>query len=357
MTIPQALYDKWSNNILARMRNPVLEIIAVEITRKCNLNCIFCGSPKETICERELTREELVSMFKKIKDFADLDKVKFVCFTGGEPLLRKDLLPILRDLQSLGYKNFAIQTNGLILADNKDLIGKLIQNGVGGIGTNIDGIPSTHNKLRACANAYEKAIKAIHNLLEYKGQISTTITTTVSKMNINELEEVKKLVLKLQPDIWRINPVISIGRTKHSNNLVLSTSEYKKLHEFILVNRVSTKEINIERACGEWLGMELEGFLRPYVWHCVSGINTMTILCDGNITGCSNIDRKYIQGNGLREDIKEIWQNRFEIFRNADLRKTGECADCSQWPYCHGGCFHNRDENFNLDFCGFKNLN
>ncbi len=90
----------------------------------------------------------MLAVLEQIARDFDYYKNIVIGMTGGEPLLRSDIIEVLRGAQELGFKNFGIQTNGAILAKNPDLIPELVDAGVRAIGTDIDGIESTHDKFR-----------------------------------------------------------------------------------------------------------------------------------------------------------------------------------------------------------------
>jgi cyclic pyranopterin phosphate synthase len=92
--------------------------LRISITNRCNLNCLYCK--KEGIPESsyEMTKEEILELINQARKF----RVKKVKFTGGEPLIRKDLAEIIENIPKGIVKS--ISTNGLLL--NEDLIKKLI---------------------------------------------------------------------------------------------------------------------------------------------------------------------------------------------------------------------------------------
>ena len=116
-------------------------------------------------------------------------------------------------------------------------------------------------------------------------------------------------------------------------------------------------QTQVELACGGWLGIELEGSVRPYIWHCVAGINLLGILYDGSIAACSNIPREFIEGNIREDDILDVWKTRFNRFRNFEWKQVGACIDCDQWNFCQGGPMHKRLLDGTMLNCIYKMLN
>ena len=127
---------------------------------------------------------------------------------------------------------------------------------------------------------------------------------------------------------------------------MLTDEDTEKLLDFVIQNR--TNGFPVELGCSQWYGKELEGLIRPYIWHCIAGITVMSILADGSIAACNNIPRHYIQGNIRTDNIRDVWENRYQPFREFDWKKNGVCSDCPDWYLCHGGDMHLRDENGNM---------
>jgi radical SAM protein with 4Fe4S-binding SPASM domain len=353
-------FDAWIRRVDERIKQHPLEMIYWEATRNCDIKCVHCGSPLETWeKDSELSSEEVLNAFAEIYDTFDLSQFKFISITGGEPFVRKDLFEILKGLKKIGYSVITIQTNGNYLARHPEDIGLLLELNIKGLGTNLDGLESTHDSFRNMKGSYANVVKMSTTLNNnYRDKIHSTISTVVSRKNINELENLSKIVREINPHRWRLMPFDPIGRGSIAENYLLNSSDYKVLFDFIAKERLEYIDrqdlTQIEFGCGGWLGLELEGRIRPYIWHCVAGINTLGLLYDGGIAGCSNIPRAFIEGNLRADKILDVWNNRYRRFREFDWKKMGDCIDCSQWDYCHGGPMHKRVETGEMLNCLFK---
>lgn len=353
-------FNRWALKVNERIKRHPLEMIYWESTRNCDIRCVHCGSPQETWDkDTELSTEEVIKAFKEICDTFDLSEFKFVSITGGEPFVRKDLFEILKGLKEIGYSVITIQTNGNYLAKHSAAIDLLIELNVKGLGTNLDGLKDTHDSFRNLKGSYDNAVKMSSILASaYRDKIHSTISTVVSKKNINELEELSISIRKINPHRWRLMPFDPIGRGSIAREYLLNASDYRVLFDFIAKERleyIDQKVVTqIEFACGGWLGFELEGRVRPYIWHCVAGINTLGLLYDGGIAGCSNIPRAFVEGNVRADKILDVWNNRYERFRNFEWKKNGDCVDCDQWNYCNGGPMHKRLPDGSMLNCIYK---
>lgn len=91
-----------------------------------------------------------------------------------------------------------------------------------------------------------------------------------------------------------------------------------------------------------------EGYLGPWdrrvrdnPHFCHAGINIASVLIDGRISACPNIDRdRFSQGNIYTDSLWEVWQQRFRPFRDRRWTRSGPCAQCRVWRDCLGGGLH-----------------
>ncbi len=342
-------FDVWKGNINRLMKENPLQLISWEATRRCNLNCVHCGSPCETVnLGKELNTQEVIDAFIQIaKDF-DLSKFHHINITGGEPFVRADLLGILKEISKIKeFRNIAIQTNGIHIADNPQVLDEIKKYGVTGIGVSIDGLEKMHDSFRRKEGAWKKAIKAAKLAVE-KGLV-VTISVTAHSKNLEDIPKLYEYVKKFHPRYFRVMTIDPIGRAKLNKEYLLSPEQIrhiikflKKEHEKNFINYSDPKTTIMELGCGGWLSTELEGRVRPYIFHCIAGINNLGILYDGKLASCSNIPRDFIEGDLREERIKDVWKKKYQRFRNKEWLKEGDCKECPEWDYCHGGPMHKR---------------
>lgn len=345
-------FSIWKKNIDIIIRQHPLQIISWEATRRCNLRCVHCGSPAEkVVLKEELTTDEVLSVFEQIATTFDMSQFRHINITGGEPFVRKDLIEILRRLSKYPfYRNTDIQTNGIFIADNPSVLEDLMECGVTGIGVSIDGLKDSHDSFRNVQGGFEKAATAAKLAVE-KGLV-VTVSVVVHSNNISELEDLYQYVKKnIKPRVFRLMFLDPIGRTAVDSELLLTKEQklqvihfLKEKYELDCEHYSDRNVMMVELGCGGWFGKELEGTFRPFVFHCIAGINNLGILYDGKIASCSNISRDFIEGDVRTDSIKEVWDNGFTRFRNREWRRVGKCATCKDWDFCHGGPMH-LDEN------------
>jgi len=108
---------------------------------------------------------------------------------------------------------------------------------------------------------------------------------------------------------------------------------------FIVKCRKS-KEIDVKFSCEGYVG-KYESLVRDSYFFCRAGINIGSILIDGSISACPNIDRAFSQGNIYTDNFYETWKNKFQLFRNREWTKIGQCESCGKYKDCQGNGFHN----------------
>lgn len=342
------LFERWRARIETLMREHPLQIISWEATRRCNLRCKHCGTPMEEVNNAdELTTDEVIGAFDEIARDFDMSRFRHINITGGEPFVRSDLLEVLRNVSRQPFfRNIDIQTNGVVISDNPGILDDLKTAGVTGLGVSIDGFEATHDSLRGLPGTWLKAVNAARLAVE-AGYVVTVSFVAHSK-NIHELASFHRFVTdEIRPRVFRVMFIDPQGRALENSEYLFSPDQIldvlgflKSEYERSCSSYADPSATMVELGCGGWLGKELEGRVRPFIFHCIAGLNNLGILYDGKLGSCSNISREFIQGDLRKESIKDVWENRYLPFRKPEWRKTGPCANCSEWDYCHGGPMH-----------------
>ena len=334
-------------------RKPGLTNLFWEATLRCNANCKHCGSRagENVNINAELTTQEIENTLKSISEKYDARKIQ-INVTGGEPLLRKDLFEVMKYAKQLGFY-WSITTNGILITD--EIIKSFKETEISTMSISIDVLESTHNKFRGL-NCYSKIIE---NIKKSDLNVILQITTVTNKSNINELEKIYEVVKELNIDSWRILNIDPIGRAKDNKNLELDSEDYKYLINFIKEKRKKSK-FEVTYGCAHFLGIKYEKEVRTNMYMCYTGLTVGSILYNGDIFVCPNVERRpeLIQGNVRKDNFVEIWENKFEFFRNLEKFKCGKCDKCEDWKYCLGGAFHTWDfENEEQQICLKEILN
>jgi len=300
-----------------------------EFTLACNLRCSHCGSSAGEARLNELRTQEC---FKLCEELAELG-CDNVCLMGGEPFLKKDWFSVAQCIKNLGM-NLSFVSNGTILDKYIDKLSELKPKVVG---VSLDGMESTHDKIRG-KDVFKKAINSI-NLLKDKG-IETTIITTVSRINFNDLPKIKKIISKKGAN-WQIQIAMPFGN--FSRKYMLSKEEFYAVALFITSERAKASFDDFPAVGAHCFGYHSK-FLPIFSnWTgCTAGISSIGITSDGGIVGCLAMGNdKFIEGNVREKSLKEIWQNpnNFAYNRKFDKENLGpNCKDCKYGSSCKGGC-------------------
>lgn len=321
------------------MKAPQLRSLFLELTLRCNENCIHCGSHCNEVKSEEMPVEVYYSFLDKIKrDFGT--KGLMLCITGGEPLLRKEFFDIMGYAHRLGFR-WGMTSNGILIDD--EVAKKLSDCGMGTISISIDGLRDTHDEFRRTKGGYDLAMRGVQALIKQGTFRNVQITTVVHKKNIDQLDELYDIMCGIDIDSWRVINLEPIGRAKQHHELLLEPQDYRRMFDFIR----SKRQIGmpVEYGCTHYLGLDYEREVRDWYFLCNAGVYTASVMANGDIGACLDIERRAetIEGNILRDDFTEVWKNGFKYFRTGLSGRSGKCSECDSRQFCDGGSAHSWD--------------
>lgn len=324
-------------------REPRLKHLFLELTLRCNEHCRHCGSYAGDVCMPEMTPEQYHDVLVKVKEDFDISDM-MLCITGGEPLLRKDFFTIMEDARDLGYR-WGMTTNATMIT--KDVAHRLRTAGMKTVSVSIDGLEETHDSFRGLKGGYRRAMEGIQNLIDEGGFRAIQVTTVVNHTNLHELDALWDIFREMDIDSWRIINLEPIGRALQYPELMLTKEDYRTMFDFIRSKR--REGWPVQYGCSHYLGLDYEREVRDWYWLCNAGVYTASIMTNGDIGACLDIERRSetIQGNIFKDSFKDVWDNRFEIFRRPLSESCEKCRGCSSAKYCLGDSFHswNFDKN------------
>jgi radical SAM enzyme (rSAM/lipoprotein system) len=342
------LHRKYQSN---EKRLHQLNYILWECTLRCNLNCIHCGSDcKKDASVKDMPAKDFFKALDDITPIIDNHKTMIV-LTGGEAILRKDIREIGEGLYQREFP-WGVVSNGYALNEQK--LNLLMDAGMRSITISIDGLEDSHNWLRGNKNSFKNAFNAI-KLLNQTENLRYDVVTCVNQKNFYELDKFYKLLLSARVKEWRIFTIFPIGRAKNEPELQLKPRQFKLLFDFIKKVR-QEHNIKLNYGCEGFLG-NYENEVRDGFFFCRAGINIASILADGSISACPNLRANFIQGNIYKDNFRDIWEHKYEVYRDRSWTKTGICADCEFFKNCEGNGMHLRDEKTGeLLFCHLKKI-
>lgn len=348
------LWQKYCEN--QRAKHP-LNYLFWECTLKCNLGCQHCGSScgLGRISKDELTTNEIKRVFHTIAEDFNPKQI-IIAVTGGEPLLRKDIFEVMKYANELGF-SWGMVTNGTLITP--EIVNQMKEAKMSTISVSLDGLEKNHNWLRCSQNAFEKAVKGLKLLVASNNFELVEAITCVNQHNLNELEEVYQLCSDLGVDEWRLFTISPVGRAKNNPELFLNGQQFHYLLEFIKKKRKNRKKLKPSFCDEGFLGIEYEGEVRNQLFYCWAGIIVGSILYNGDIAACPILPREYARQGNVRENrFSEIWNSKYQVFRDRIWRKKDNCKNCFWWEFCEGNSLHLWDFDKNrLVLCNYNLIN
>lgn len=309
-----------------------LEYALIELTNKCNLNCLICGSDSKNSSDpNELSVSEWMAIVDELKDLG----AKRIVLSGGEPTLKQGIGSLIDYINASGIE-YAIMSNGFVFPEN--VLYAIKQYPPYTIGISVDGYPQTHDWFRGKEGSFSGLLKTIHILKE--NAIPISVNTTVHRGNYQQLPWIAEFLKNNQIYGWQIQLAMPFGRMKKNQRLILSQAEFWWVSVFISKIREVLKEIKIEAA--DDFAYAPAGVIRDGDWAgCSAGICSIGIDAYGNVRGCLSLTECEPEGNLRKQKLSEIWndKNKFSYNRNFCVDKlSATCWTCEKAMICKGGC-------------------
>jgi radical SAM protein with 4Fe4S-binding SPASM domain len=317
-------------------------------TNRCNLSCLHCYSKADLASIDTLKTEDILAVLPKLK----ANGIKFLIFSGGEPLTRTDIYDIAHECKKIGIMTY-LSTNGLYVRKSN---AEKILDTFNYIGISIDGSEKVHDKFRGLEGSFKESMKAV-DLLNSYGKTKVGIRFTITKDTYDDLEFIFNLAEKHNiPKIY-ISHLVYSGRGLDNLDMDLTKEQRVTAVNYILDKAFEYHETNrdIEVVTGN---MEMDAilfydkFISKYPQHA-DEMKKRLIAWGGNSAGRKllNIDSEgnvkpdpffptYI-GNILKEDFSDIWTNKpIELLQKLRVHPRelgGKCKECQYLEICNGG--------------------
>ncbi len=329
-----SLLFRWFRDYETRVHE--LNYLFWECTTRCMLRCRHCGSDCSVQSrEKDMPLEDFLRALDTIP--ADHRPRDFtVVLTGGEPLW-PDLAEAGREIRRRGF-GWGMVTNGWCY--DEAMHGKLMAAGMCSATVSLDGLEASHDWMRGIPGSYQRALRAI-GIIAAEPRLNADVVTCVNQRNLAELPGIYEILKDSGVKQWRLFTIIPIGRAADDPEMQLTDAQFVSLMEFIRTRREEGGPMKVTFSCEGYLG-KYEEKVRDVRYFCHAGINIASILIDGRICACPNIDRdRFSQGNIYADNFYQVWEQRFQPFRNRAWTRTGQCAHCPVWRNCLGNGMHN----------------
>lgn len=217
-----------------------IDYLRISVTDNCNLRCIYCMKEKNNKflkLEEKLTDDEI---YKIVYEFSKLG-IKKIRITGGEPLVRKNILNLIENLNNInGIEEIYITTNGILLLDYVEILAK---NGVKGVNISLDSLKDYKFKDITRGGDLNKVLKAIDKCIEcgIKVKLNTVI---IDEINKDEVLDFIALTIKKPIDV-RFIELMPIGEGKNFKPIT-----NREILDIIKKKYIDLKEIKREGSSG-----------------------------------------------------------------------------------------------------------
>ena len=191
------MLDKFNRNI---------EYLRISVIDRCNLRCVYC-MPEEGVefipHEEILTYDEIL----KICDVVSELGIKKIKITGGEPLVRKDIVNLIRDIKNLDkIEQVTLTTNGILLYDMLD---DLYDAGIDVINISLDALKSDNFKRITRRDGLEKVLKSIDKAYDLGIRVKINCLA-IRDFNIDEIADIASFAVHRDIDV-RFIELMPIG--------------------------------------------------------------------------------------------------------------------------------------------------
>jgi radical SAM protein with 4Fe4S-binding SPASM domain len=292
------------------------------------MNCRHCYKPN--LGEIDLSLEQIKTILAKLS----LSGIRHLLFTGGEPLLRKDLFEIIDCAIHYDFEDIAINTNGLLLRNSK-ILDQIRERSdiISCLPVSFDGARSeTHDFIRG-----EGQFKKLMSILEPDSMrnIPIGLNVTIGRWNFHDLEEFFAIYDKLNANDINFGIFIPLGRGVTLKEQVLTSEQCETLIQF-------AKQKHDAGYLVQLCSLPYAKLYEPTISGSCCNIFTefITITAQGNVVPC--ILYEYNLGSLLEMELKDILSNPlvkiFQKTRKLRKKMTGYCSTCSKIKICRGGC-------------------
>ncbi|PIU56403.1 MAG: hypothetical protein COS89_06065 [Deltaproteobacteria bacterium CG07_land_8_20_14_0_80_38_7] len=306
--------------------------IIFEITERCNADCMYCynvwkGSPTYPL--GELNARQIKKLLKKVMREINLS---LITLTGGEPLLRDDLVPIIQWIKRKGV-DVNLITNATLL--NEENIKRLID-----LGVSMFEVPllsynrDIHNELMQI-KSFDSVTEAIVKIKKYNGHVVTVFVAT--QKNISDFENTAKIAYALGADGIMLNRFNAGGAGKENIDILMPSVE--QLKQTLDIANKFVENYHMPISCSIPIQpclIDASVYKNLTFGFCAAGTDQAYYTIDslGNLRMC----------NHTSEILGSLWDVSFQDLitgesANLFCGATPEfCKSCSLETTCQGGC-------------------
>ena len=309
-----------------------------ELTTRCNMRCLHCGSAAGGARSGELDLAECLDVAGQLTDLG----CRGVTLIGGEVFLYPGWEQVAHRLVE-GGATVNIITNAWLMGDRQ--IEEIRRAGLANVGISLDGMEANHDRIRRVPGSFRRALGAFERLR--REGISTGAVTSLLALNVGDLDEMYHVLVEAGAQVWQLQIGTAMGNLAQRTELLLPPSQVPRITSFI-IDKLCERKIHVY--AGDDIGYydANEPCLRTpagivTMWQgCQAGLRAVGIDSVGNVRGCESLcSDLFIEGNLRRESLAAIWDREGAFAYNRRFEPsmlTGPCAGCDMGPLCRAGC-------------------
>jgi 12,18-didecarboxysiroheme deacetylase len=324
-------------------------VVVWNVTRACNLKCIHCyAHAVGRSREKELTTEQAKTMIDDLAQFG----VPVLLFSGGEPLVRPDLVELARYAVGKGMRA-VISTNGTLITREKAKELKSV--GLSYVGVSLDGMEAINDQFRGKKGAFREAMEGIRNCQE--AGLKVGLRFTINRLNMGEVSRIFDLLEASNIPRVCFYHLVYAGRGSDLIEQDLDHDETRRVVDLImdrtkdLHDRGMAKEVLTvdNHADGPYLYLRMLRQRDPRAEEVLSLLKMNEGNNSGRGIGCISWDgvvyadqfwRHCSFGNILEKPFSKIWTDLSNplMAKLKDKKQyvKGRCASCQWLDICAG---------------------
>lgn len=316
-------------------------LVIWEVTPACDLACVHCrASAMPARSPDELSTQEAYRLLEQIRSFGN----PLMVFTGGDPLKRPDLFPLIARSVKLGLRTNVSPSATPLLTE--EVIDEFQRQGVARMAISLDGPDAaSHDAFRGVVGTFDRAMMALRRA--QKIGLETQVQTTVTRHNLAQLRRIADLVGEVGARMWSVFFLVITGRAMENDDL--TGEEYEQVFETLYeVSRTSAFEVKTTE------GMHYRRYVaRRERQRSASGENQNARGVMFRSAGVSD-GRGFVfishsgeiypsgflpvsAGNVRRDSLVDVYRNS-ELFRSLrdPGQREGKCGRCEYTRLCGG---------------------
>ena len=303
-------------------------IVSWNTTNACNMYCDHCYRDAGCKAEEELSTAEAKTLLEQIARAG----FKIMIFSGGEPLMRPDIVELVAYAASQGLRP-VFGTNGTLIT--LEMAQKLKAAGAMGMGISLDSMDrEKHNAFRKFPGAWEGAVQGMRNCRA--AGLPFQIHTTVMEWNNHELEALTDFAVAEGAVAHHFFFLVPTGRAKTIEAESLRAEAYEDTLTRIMKKQQEV-DIELKPTCApQFLRIAAQmGMKTRFRRGCLAGMAYCIISPRGKVQPCAYLNMEL--GDVRQTPFDEIWKNSEVLNKLRTLEYSGGCGSCEYKRAC-GGC-------------------